>query len=501
MTEKNVNTPRRWRTALGRLGWVTLGLVLAIALIADPFHLHPLDSYLHSVFGSESSTGSDDHAEGKELWTCGMHPEVISDEPGQCPICGMNLVRLATGSETAEASTASGEREVLFYKNPHDASITSPVPAKDSMGMDYVPVYADADGAGGATVTIDGATIQNMNITTASVELRSMGDQIRTVGYLEYDEQKMVTVTTKYSGFVEKVFVNYVGEPVRKGQPLFAIYSPELVQTQQELLSAIEFARRMEGAGGDAQRQAESLVRAARERLAFWDISSAQVARLESSGQIVRALRVTAPANGMVMKRMSGLEGMAVRPGMELFHIADLSTLWVNVEIYEQQLSRVPPGATARISIDALKGETLVGKVRYVDPQVTERTRTVSLKVEVPNRDGKLRAGMYATVLLEPVDAGEVVAVPSLAVLRTGQRSVVIVADGGGRFTPREVELGTESDGWVEVRSGLKAGEEIVTSSQFLIDSESNLREAVQKLISSRKPKVAAQNGGEAGDA
>ena len=201
------------------------------------------------------------------------------------------------------------------------------------------------------------------------------------------------------------------------------------------------------------------------------------------------------------MKRMSGLEGMAVRPGMELFHVADLSTLWVNVEIYEQQLPRVPPGAMARISLDALKGETLVGRVRYVDPQVTERTRTVSLKVEVPNRDGKLRAGMYATVLLEPVDAGEVVAVPSLAVLRTGQRSVVIVADGGGRFTPREVELGIESDGWVEIRSGLKAGEEIVTSSQFLIDSESNLREAVQKLISSRAPKVAAPKAREAGDA
>ncbi|MCA1732795.1 MAG: efflux RND transporter periplasmic adaptor subunit, partial [Acidobacteria bacterium] len=197
---------------------------------------------------------------------------------------------------------------------------------------------------------------------------------------------------------------------------------------------------------------------------------------------------------------MSGLEGMAVRPGMELFHIADLSTLWVNVEIYEQQLARVPPGATARITLDALN-ETLVGKVRYVDPQVTERTRTVSLKVEVPNRDGKLRAGMYATVLLEPVDAGEVVAIPSLAVLRTGQRSVVIVADGGGRFTPREVELGIESDGWVEIRSGLKAGEEIVTSSQFLIDSESNLREAVQKLISSRTRKVAAQNEREAGGA
>ncbi|MFN2369508.1 MAG: efflux RND transporter periplasmic adaptor subunit, partial [Desulfurivibrionaceae bacterium] len=181
----------------------------------------------------------------------------------------------------------------------------------------------------------------------------------------------------------------------------------------------------------------------------------------------------------------------------ELFHIADLSTLWVNVEIYEQQLARVPPGATARITLDALN-ETLVGKVRYVDPQVTERTRTVSLKVEVPNRDGKLRAGMYATVLLEPVDAGEVVAVPSLAVLRTGQRSVVIVADGGGRFTPREVELGIESDGWVEIRSGLKAGAEIVTSSQFLIDSESNLREAVQKLISSRTPKVAAPKAREA---
>jgi RND family efflux transporter MFP subunit len=492
--------------------------------------LHPVDRWLHDALAGGPSDAASEAAEGT-LWTCGMHPQVIADEPGQCPICGMDLVPLGmddAGHDHAAAVAASaaavwtceehpeieelepgdcpidglplvrtaraagGEREIVLYRNPHDPTVTSPVPAKDAMGMDYVPVYADQvdqvdQAAGqGAVVRIDPAVVQNMNVRTELVERRDLSKPIRTVGYLDYDQQQMVTVTTKYSGFIEKVYVNYVGEPVRRGQKLFEIHSPELVQTQEELLSALSFARRLEAAPADSRRRAEALAEAARTRLSYWDISRSQIERLEETGKVVRTLTVTAPASGLVMKKMPGMEGMGVKPGMELFHLADLSSLWLSVEIYEDQLPWLREGSEAAIDLSYFPGETFHGKVRFVEPQVQEKTRTLRLRVEVPNRDGRLRAGMYATVRFDPMAAAGAVAVPRQAVIRSGQRNVLIVALGGGRFAPREVTLGAEGDDYVQVLAGVEPGESIVTSSQFLIDSESNLREAIQKLISSR---------------
>jgi membrane fusion protein, copper/silver efflux system len=496
--------PRRGRRFLANLGWVLAGGVLAVLLVADPLDLHPVDTWLHQAFGHRHRDGGA-ATETKQLWTCGMHPQVIMEEPGQCPICGMNLVPMdmgAPGDEHAAASgtaattttaterPAGGERQILFYRNPMDPTITSPEPMKDSMGMDYVPVYADqaAAAAGqGAVVTINPAVVQNMNVVTAPVERRDLTREIRTVGYLDYDQQKMVSVTTKYSGFIEKVYVNYIGEPVKRGQPLFDIYSPELVQTQEELLSALAFARRLAGAPDEARRRAEALAEAARTRLGFWDIGADQIRRLEESGKAARTLTVTAPAGGVVMMRMPGLEGMAVKPGMELFHIADLSTLWLSVEVFEDQLPWLREGSEAEVTLSYFPRETFRGRVRFVEPQVAEKTRTVGLRLEVPNRAGRLRAGMYATVRFTPVTAHDAVVVPSQALIRTGERNLVVTALGGGRFAPRDVEVGAEGDRYVEILSGLAPGEQVVTSSQFLIDSESNLREAIQKLIASRQ--------------
>jgi RND family efflux transporter MFP subunit len=421
-----------------------------------------------------------------------MHPWVLEDEPGPCPICGMAMVPVAGGTAEEGAAAAGrgtdGDREILFYRNPMDPTITSPVPMKDSMGMDYVPVYADevAEAAAGPVVALDPGVVQNMNVVTAAVERRNVTNEIRTVGFLDYDQERMVTVTTKYPGFVETVYVHYVGESVRRGQPLFEIYAPELVQTQQELLSAIAFARRLEGAPEEARQRAEALVEAGRSRLAYWDIGEAQIERILESGTTQRTLTVTAPAGGVVMQRVPALEGMAVQPGMELFHIADLSYLWLSVEVFEDQLPWLREGSAAAIELSYFPGETFTGEVRFVEPQVSEATRTVGLRLEVPNPDRRLRAGMYATVRFAPVMAAETVAIPSLAVLRTGERNLVIVALGEGRFAPREVTLGAEGGGLVQVLSGLEAGERVVTSSQFLLDSESNLREAIQKLFASR---------------
>lgn len=491
--------------------WALVGAVVAILLVADPLGISPVDGWLglsrHGA-GAGMASASGEHQEHKQLWTCGMHPQVIQDHPGDCPICGMKLVPLrgqGAGEASAQQPAAKpGEREILFYRNPMDPTITSPVPRKDDMGMDYVPVYADEAGNGGsgaasanqgAVVTIDPAVQQNMNVVTETVSRRDISQQIRTVGYLDYDQERMVSVTTKYPGFIEKTHVNYIGQPVRKGQPLFEIYAPELVQTEQELLSAVRYVKTLAGAPAETRERAEKLLEAARQRLAYWDITAEQIRRFEESGEVFRTLTVVAPAGGVVMKRMPGMEGMAVRPGMELLHIADMSNLWLTVEVFSNQLPWVKIGSPAKVNLTYFPGKAFHGRVRYIEPEVSEKTRTIRLTLEVPNPGQRLRVGMYATVLFEPVVAKDAVTIPSEAVFRTGERSVVVIALGGGKFAPRDVTLGPEGDGFVQVLKGLADGDEVVTSAQFLIDSESNLKEAIQKMIDAKRSE--AQGGGE----
>ncbi len=538
--QANGKTGQRGGAVVRAILWALAGALVMLLLVADPLGVSPVDGWLgiehHADVGHEEGDEhegelwtcgmhpqvieeepgqcpicgmdlvplrqDDGHGDGDghvgELWTCGMHPQVIEEEPGQCPICGMDLVPLRDEGGGGAVVKPSGEREILFYRNPMDPTITSPVPRKDDMGMDYVPVYAEeaeSVAADGAVVTINPAVQQNMNVIIERVTRRDISHRIRTVGYLDYDQEKMVSVTTKYTGFIEKTYVNYIGQPVKKGEPLFEIYAPELVQTEQELLSALLYATGLAAAPEDTRRRAEALLEAARQRLAYWDISDEQVQRLEETGEVFRTLQVTAPAGGLVMKRMPGLEGMAVRPGMELLHIADLSDLWLTVEIFENQLPWLDVGSTATITITYFPGEAFRGRVRYIEPEVSEKTRTIQLTLEVPNRGSRLRVGMYATVIFEPVAAKDAIAVPSQAVLRTGERNVVIVALGEGRFAPREVRLGPQGEGFVQILDGLSDGDEIVTSAQFLIDSESNLREAIQKMIAARR--AAAEGGGE----
>lgn len=424
-----------------------------------------------------------------ELWTCPMHPEVLRHEPGSCPICGMDLVPLEEELEPA----AAVDTDAQLWTCPMHPEVLQDEPGSCPIcGMDLVPMETEAEDdaaaappAGarqGATVRIDPTVVQNMNVTTEVVERRDISRSIRTVGSLAYDEDRMVTVTTKYPGYVEKVYVNYLGQPVTKGEPLFEVYAPELVQTQQELLSAIRYAERLADAPDDARRRADALVEAAKQRLDYWDISDEQVETVIETGEVVRTLKVQAPASGLVMKRMHGLEGMRIQPGMDVIHIAGLETLWLEVEVYESQLPWVEEGTPATVTLTYFPGETFRGRVRYIEPEVSEKSRTVQLTLEVPNPGRRLRVGMYATVVFEPVLVEDAVTVPSQAVLRTGERNVVVVALGEGRFAPREVVLGREGEGYVQVLDGLRAGERIVTSAQFLIDSESNLREAVRKM-------------------
>ena len=446
--------------------WVAGSFAAFYVLFFDPLGVHPVDTWLQRTVGYHAGP-------------------------------------MASAASGEERSAAGGEREILFYRNPMDPTISSPVPATDEMGMDYLPVYADeaerALGAG-ATVVIDPVVVQNMNVQTETATRRDLRHEIRTVGYLEYDQERMVTVTTKYDGWIEKVYVNYVGEPVTEGAGLFEVYSPELVQTEQELLSAIRYASRFGDGADDARLRAEALVAAARARLAFWDISPDQIARLEETGEIFRTLTVTAPAGGLVMRRMPGLEGMAVTPGMEAYHIADITSLWLSVEVFEDQVVWIRPGVEAEAAFTYFPGETIRGTVEFIEPEMSEQTRTLTVKIAVPNPEGRLRKGMFATVIFDPVLVRGALTVPTESVLRTGRRNVVIVALGGGRFEPREVELGQLSEGLAEVRSGLAAGDEVVTSSQFLLDSESRLQAAVQKMIDAAPASGGAREGHDMGE-
>ncbi|MEJ2580063.1 MAG: efflux RND transporter periplasmic adaptor subunit [Acidobacteriota bacterium] len=523
---------QRGSAALKAILWALVGALVAFFLVADPLGVSPVDGWLGISRTMEvEHGGGDGHGDG--LWTCGMHPEVIQEEPGICPICQMDLVPLrADDSGSADdghyghadesglwtcpmhpdvleeepgscpicgmdlvpvkSDTApeQGDREILFYRNPMDPSIISQVPRKDEMGMDYVPVYADeaeSAAAQGAVVTIDPTVVQNMNVVTEAIERKDIRRQIRTVGYLGYDQERMVSVTTKFSGFIEKTYINYIGQPVTRGEPLFEIYAPELVQTEQELLSAMSYVRSLSDAPAEAKARAEALLEAATQRLTFWDITPEQIRRLEETGEVVRTLKIVAPASGVVMKRMPGLEGMAAKPGMELLHIADLSNLWLTVEVFDEQLPWLDIGSPATVTLSYFPGVTYRGRVRYIEPEVSEKTRTIQLTLDVPNRDRRLRVGMYATVVFNPQVAEDAITVPAQAVIRTGKRDVVVVALGDGRFAPREVQLGSRGDGFIQVLEGLAEGEEIVTSAQFLIDSESNLREAIQKMIAAKR--------------
>lgn len=399
----------------------------------------------------------------------------------------------ASVSPTTEKAEGKEDREILYWYAPMDPTYIMDKPGKSPMGMDLVPKYADEAGeAAEGAITIDPATVQNIGVLTETVKRGDLRVEIRTVGNLDYNDDKIFWVNTKYDGWIERVHVDYVGQPVKKGEPLFEIYSPDLVSTQEEYLSALKYRDKMAKSGfDDAYRRAEALLESSRKRLEYWDITEEQIRRLEERGRIAKTLTAVSPVTGLVVKKMDeALEGMYAREGMNLYKIADLSSLWVHVDLYEYQLPWIKAGQEARVEISYYPGEVFTGKVLFFYPYVDEKTRTIRVCLEIPNRDGRLRPKMFATVKFSPVAARDSVLVPDIAVLHTGKRNVVILDRGKGRFEPREVTLGLQGQGMYEVREGLEGGEKIVTSSQFLIDSESNLREAINKMLMAKKEKA-----------
>jgi len=410
-----------------------------------------------------------------------MHPQIVQDHPGDCPICGMHLEPIR--KQTANPA-AAGERKVKFYKSTMMPGETSQNPGKDSMGMDMVPVYEDANAATDSSlISIDPVTVQNMGIRTAEVTRGPLRKTIRTVGVVDYDETALTDVTVKYKGWIERLFVDSTGKVVKQGEPLFEIYSPDLVTAQSEYLIAL-------GAGvGSANLKASAL-----RKLKNFDISADQIATLERTHEIKKTLRVNAPRSGIVVEKMA-VQGQMVDVGMKLYRLADLSTVWIVSQIYEQDLPLVKVGQEAEVTLTYLPENKFQGRVTYLYPTLDEKTRTAKVRMEVPNPEMTLKPGMFAKVELRAELEQSELLVADSAILRSGEKNTVFVALEGGKFEPRMVVIGARGEGnTYQVLKGLKEGERVVTSGQFMLDSESQLKEAIQKMTEPGKTQAAPES-------
>ncbi len=458
--------------------WVIILLVIVALVIGVAGGL---------LIGKKSSAPDEmiesEQATAKQLYSCGMHPDIIRDEPGNCPICGMKLTPIKTAS--AGTSAPQGELKIKYWRAPMDPTYISDKPGKSPMGMDLVPVYEDEIEAG--AISIDPITVQNMGLCTASVKTGNLTRILRTVGYIDYDEKKLYIINTKISGWIEKLYVNTTGEVVEKGQPLLEIYSPDLVSTQEEYLSALKnYGALKDSPYEEAQKGALELLNSTRKRLEYWDIDQSQIENLEQNGEIKKTLTLCSPATGVVLHK-NAVDGAHVNAGSDLFRIADLSSVWVLAHIYEYELPYVKLGQKAKMSLSYIPGESFEGKVTYIYPYLEQKTRDVKIRLEFPNPGHELKPEMYADVVIESKLSGQRILIPEEAVIRSGKREIVFVDMGEGKYAPREITAGVNGEGnVVEVKKGLMSGEIIVVSGQFMLDSESKTQEAIQKMIKSK---------------
>ena len=465
-----------------------LVLLLLLALAAGYF----LGAGRHAGTEVTAPEGEKVAAE-KAQYTCGMHPFIIKDEPGLCPICGMKLTPLKPGTGGQQATAVpAGERKIKYWQAPMDPTYIRNEPGKSPMGMDLVPVYEDETATGG--IVIDPVTAQNMGIRTAPVERRDLSRTLRTVGLVTYEESRQYSINSKIDGWIEKLHVNQTGQMVRKGQPLLEIYSPELVAAQQEYLLALDSGRRLaESPFPEIADGARRLLDASRTRLSYWDISEKQIRELEQTRQLRKTLTLYSPYGGIVTEKKT-FEGMRVMTGEELLQISDISSVWVNADIYEFEVPWVKVGQLAQVELPFVPGRVFVGKVSFVYPYLEPKTRTAQLRIVLANPGFELKPDMYANVRIETEPVANVLAIPDHAVLNSGKGQTVFVSLGEGRFEPRAVQTGvTNDEGYIQILSGLSEGEQVVTSAQFMLDSESKLREAIQKMLAPKMEEPAME--------
>jgi len=426
---------------------LSISLILASALFSGAlvyFWKQAPASWLQETFTGEHQlvavTGEDGEI---EYWTCTMHPSVRMKEPGTCPICAMDLVPVMKRSPAISDNVSTNSAQQI---------------AGDE-----------------STFTVDPRRQQLINVQTTPVEVRSLKKVIRTVATLELDETGIEYVHPKIQGWIDKVFVDFTLQYVNQGDPLFSIYSPVLVSTQEEYLLALKTAENLADSPFEhVSNGARSLFEATRRRLELFDITDEQIEQLEKSGQVQKNLIVYSPVNGHVTEK-NAFPNMYVTPETRIYTIADYTRIWAYVEIYENEISYVRKGQPAVMSTVAYPGKAFHGNITYVYPHLNEKTRTMRVRLEFPNPDLKLKPGMYSNIEIQ-VPLGATLAVPKSAVLRTGKRDLVFVDLGSGQMQLRQVEIGATASGYYEILKGLKPGERVVSAANFLIDAESKVQ-------------------------
>ncbi|MFZ5896701.1 MAG: efflux RND transporter periplasmic adaptor subunit [Myxococcota bacterium] len=450
--------PQKPPVAPRRFGWPALIAVAAISSVLSASAALVALRITSSNAGSQQETKAND-----VLYQCPMHPTIVQDHPGDCPICGMKLVKV--------------ERSKL--REPSNPSAT----------MEAAAPTASASVAGMAPVEIDPARQQLIGLKTSEVVLGTVGGAWRTVGRVAVDETRVRHVNLKIAGFVEKVYVDYIGKRVQRGAPLFSIYSPELLAAQEEYLLALK--TRGELAKVSAAPADDTLVSAARRKLELWDISAAALDKLEKTRQPSRTLTFYSPATGVVTKK-DVVEGMKLDAGAMPYEIVDLSNVWVLADVYESELRFVKEGMAANLTLAAFPGREFKGKVVFLDPLLDPQTRTVKVRLTFPNPNGELRPEMFGeVVLLGPPH--EALRVPLDAVVDSGTEKLAFVASGEGKFEPRSIEVGANDGSYIEVVRGLRAGERVVTRANFLVDSESRLRASLAEATPTMKASESAR--------
>ena len=466
----------------GQPRWFTLSAVALLAAAAGVAgtlavlhgHLRPAESRATTSPAATSSSH-------KQLYTCGMHPQVVQDHPGTCPICHMKLTPMR--NDGSNGGGGQGQKKIVYWWDPMlGPSSISDKPGKSAMGMDLVPVYEDA-AAGGPRVTIDPTVVQNMGVRTAEVTRGPLDVTVRTVGMLKVPEPGLHDVTLRVNGWVEKLYADTDGMHLGAGDRLFDLYSPDLQVAAEELISAVRSLRTIEPAAGDAvKKDAQSLVESAKRKLRLWDVAEQDVDAIAAAERPPRTVTFRSPATGHVVEKMV-VQGSAVQSGMKLMRIEDHSKLWLDAEVYQGQFPLVSVGQPVEATVEGAPGKTFKGQVSFIYPHVDHMTRTQTVRATLDNSDLQLRPGMYATAKIITRPVADALLVPREAVLDTGTKQIAFVAEGDGHFDPRKVRTGLAGDGGkVQILEGLAPGEAVVTSGQFLMDVESRTTEAIEKL-------------------
>lgn len=414
------------------------------------------------------------------LYTCSMHPFIIVKEEGDCPVCGMDLIpKVQDKTETSDKK----ERKIAFWKAPMNPSEIYKKPGKSAMGMDLVPVYED-EVKGGVEITIDPVTQQNMGVRTAIVKKDSLSHTIRTFGHLTYDETRTFKINPRYSGWIEKLHINFKGQMAKKGDALFTVYSPELVTAEEEYLEAF---RNYKKAGTAFNKKFLATVK---RRLLNYGVSSREIKKIEKENKAFNTMTIRSPFTGVVTEK-NIVEGGYFKAGTNVYAVSDLSKIWVEAHLYEYELSRVKEGITAEMTLPYHPGEIFSGSVKYIYPYLQKKTRDIVVLIEFDNKDLSLKPDMYADVRIKTNAEQDGLIIPAEAVIRSGEKNIVFVAKENGKFTPRNVSPGLILDnGNIHIVNGLAPGEIVVVSGQFLLDSESKLKEAVVKMLEAENPAI-----------